>query len=145
MGLPPPATPARTRAMKCRFAKLVLFVLGGAIINVAVAWGCHRSMNLETAPQTVYDEPLGNMFCAVVRGDMIGACVVNIMIVDWNGCHFIVPQDVDYEWVDRLEDVVPSWAGVVNERSQSVLLIGLGLPMKSFCVRTPGDDSSELR
>ena len=47
MGLPPPATPAeKTMAKRRRIIfKLLVFVLAGAIINVAVAWGvqckCH--------------------------------------------------------------------------------------------------------
>src|SRR5262245_25250372 len=61
MGLPgpPPATPAR--AMKRLFGKLVLFLVAGAIINVAVAWGA----NLFTSTPNGVHSKVGQWPCDV--------------------------------------------------------------------------------
>ena len=104
--------------MKRRIAKLALFLLLGAIINVAVAWGCALWVNIGLARAPSHAShgamTLDGKYWGVQRFDRCGAVRIRS-----SRDHIGVRKDFTIQWQDP-QDLVPSWTGFQSPSAQYV-------------------------
>src|SRR5262245_22651601 len=120
MGLPPPATPAPSAItnVKRRVLKLSLFLLAGAIINVAVAWGVALWTDPTKRPGDIASSMLSDTdFGEIARVDATGYVLIN-----FSRSHHSAGSGKALPNVARVDikSELPAWSGLRRPHAEYV-------------------------
>jgi hypothetical protein len=94
--------------VKCRAFKLLLFLLAGAIINVAVAWGCALTIDVDVGRMRQAFKTEGGARLGVTRFDKQGAAFA----------YAFIPESAALENEKQFERLAPTWGDLATSAEE---------------------------
>ena len=128
--------------------RIMLFLLLGAIVNIAVAWGCAALVDLRDADTGDDQTDSPTMQWQILRFDALGSTLIDINRYQKSKA-FLLPDTVDLADPSEIPEEFQRWLTPADRTWmhfspelrdwQSVLLFLHGWPLKAMCCVTTQD------